>query len=128
MEDDRSGIRPERQSGTLPVRVVGATDSAASSATALRTTTEGDVVLADERYRIRIPVRGLRVEHDDGVDIVSDTFSTVYGVGESPAAAIDDYVRSLFDYFAKLEEREVHLARGLRRELEILRRYIVPQR
>jgi hypothetical protein len=80
----------------------------------------------DSRYRLAAPTLTLGVEYGDGTVVVSDRFSTVYGVGSDTDKAIGDYLRSLFDYFEKLESREAVLARGLRRELAALRRYVVP--
>ena len=46
----------------------------------------------------------------DGVWVVSDAFSQVYGDGATPQAAIDDYVNSLADHFLWLIQHEPELA------------------
>ena len=60
----------------------------------------------------------------DGVFVVTDTFSRVYGEGHDPETAIGDYLESLLARFQDLEESEDILAVGLCRELENMRRYI----
>ena len=82
---------------------------------------------ADARYRLRHPLLKLHVESEDVV-VVSDTFSTVYGTGDTLDEAVADYLRTLFDYVEKLEAREAQLARGLARELAVLRRHVVRHR
>ncbi len=79
----------------------------------------------DRRYRLNSPVLALRFEEDEGTIVVSDHFSSVYGVGGNNDEAVKDYLHSLFDYFEKLEDREPVLARGLRQDLAELRRHIV---
>jgi hypothetical protein len=78
----------------------------------------------DGRYRVRPDTIVLKIEHDDGVYVVSDGFSTVYGTGSDVQEAVDDYADELYAYFDKLERREAALARGLRDELTTLRRYV----
>ena len=63
-------------------------------------------------------------EDGDGVFVVSDAFSSVYGAGPSPDAAIGDYVESLFDHLADLEAQEPVLGPALRQELTTLRRHL----
>jgi hypothetical protein len=80
---------------------------------------------ANRRFRLRHPMLKLHVEGGE-VAIVSDSFSTVYGTGDDLDAAIADYLRTLFDYFAKLEQRDGRLGPALEQELAVLRRHIVP--
>jgi len=60
----------------------------------------------------------------DGVYVVTDAFSTVYGEGEDPQMAIRDYLDTLISRFLDLERHESILAPGLRKDLATLRRYI----
>lgn len=63
-------------------------------------------------------------EDDDGIYVATDTFSTVYGAGESTGQAIDDYVENLFEQLADLEHEEDHLGESLRSELAAIRRHL----
>jgi hypothetical protein len=78
------------------------------------------------RLRFRVPSLALHVSDDDqdGVLVVTDTFSRVYGEGEDEAAAINDYFLNLRSHFLDLEQHEAVLAPGLRRDLAEMRRYI----
>ncbi len=80
----------------------------------------------DSRYRFIAPMQKISIDWDEGSGsyVVSNDFSSVYGTGPASSSAHADYVRSLFDYVAKLEEREDHLAKGPRQELKELRRHI----
>jgi hypothetical protein len=77
--------------------------------------------------RFRVPSLTLRVsdEDQDGVFVVTDTFSRVYGEGEDDISAIKDYLASLLARFLDLERHEDVLAPGLREDLEDMRRFIV---
>ena len=81
----------------------------------------------DARSRLRRPLLTLQVESEDVV-VVSGTFSTVYGTGDTLHDSIADYLRTLFDYVEKPEAREAQLARGLAQQLAILCRHVVRQR
>jgi len=84
--------------------------------------------LAHPLYRLAHPVL-LRVSDldRDGVFVASDDFSAVYGAGDTPVLAVQDYEANLFEHFEGLEEDEAILGPGLRRELFALRRYVVPK-
>ncbi len=77
-------------------------------------------------YQFVNPLLKLYVDLDQASDsyVVSDEYSSIYGTGATLIAARRNYFRDLLDYFAKLEEREDHLAKGLRQELKELRRHI----
>ncbi len=86
---------------------------------------------ADEfPLRFRFPFLTLRVSDADrdGVFVVTDSFSRVYGEGNDPGMAVGDYLDSLFARFLDLDQHEDILAPGLRRDLTELRRYIVRTR
>lgn len=76
--------------------------------------------------RFRLPFLALTVSDADrdGVYVVTDTFSTVYGEGGDPRMAIGDYLDTLLSRFLDLERHEAILAPGLRKDLSTLRRYI----
>lgn len=77
--------------------------------------------------RFRGPSLTLRVsdEDHDGVFVVTDTFSRVYGEGDNDIAAVKDYLASLLARFLDLERNERVLAPGLQKDLASMRRYIV---
>jgi len=83
---------------------------------------------AGASHRIRDPYLLLRVSDADGdaVFVATDSFSTVYGAGDSPRAAIENYSENLFEYYEELEEDEEVLAPGLRRELLAMRPHFAP--
>ena len=56
--------------------------------------------------RFRHPILNLHISDadQDGVFVVNDTFSRVYGEGEEPSTAINDYIDSLLARFLDLEE------------------------
>jgi hypothetical protein len=60
-------------------------------------------------------------EDGDGVIVVSDDFSSVYGEGEADAEAMQDYLENLVSQFLYLDEHEDQLAPGLQAELTSLR-------
>lgn len=70
--------------------------------------------------RLRVPVLTLTVsdEDRDGIFVVTDSFSTVYGEGTTGEAAIEDYVVSLVELFQELEENFAVLAPGLKQEYD----------
>ncbi len=74
--------------------------------------------------RLSSPLLRLEVSDadGDGVLVVTDTFSSVYGAGEDLDLAIRDYLRNLFDHFEDLDRSEDRLGPGLKRELMALRR------
>lgn len=78
------------------------------------------------RHRVRplVPVLHLEVSDadEDGVFVVSDTFSSVYGADEDADAAIRDYVDNLFNHFDALDRDKATLGAALRTELHALRR------
>ena len=59
----------------------------------------------------------------DGIYVASDTFSTVYGAGETPDAAIKDYADNLAEQRRDLEAHENELGPALRAELIALREH-----
>ena len=67
-------------------------------------------------------------EDGDGVFVVSDAMSTVYGAGDTPAEAIDEYVDNLFEHFDWLDRHEAELGSGLKRELDTLRGHFIRER
>ena len=77
--------------------------------------------------RFRHPILDLHVADadQDGVFVVTDTFSRIYGEGGEPSTAINDYIDSLLARFLDLEEHEEILAPGLRQDLAKMRRYII---
>lgn len=60
----------------------------------------------------------------DGIFVVTDSFSRVYGEGINPRVAIVDYFESLIDRFLYLQEHQVELGQGLRKDLDAMRHYI----
>ena len=76
--------------------------------------------------RLRHPRLALHVTDadQDGVFVVTDDFSTVYGEGGDPGTAIGDYLGSLLARFLDLEEQEAILGPGLQSDLAALRRHI----
>jgi hypothetical protein len=64
-------------------------------------------------------------EDDDGVIVVSDEISSVYGEGESDAEAVQDYLENLVSQFLYLEDQEAQLAPGLLAELTSLRQHMM---
>lgn len=80
--------------------------------------------------RVLAPFLTLRVSDEDldGIYVVTDTFSSMYGEGESEEEAIGDYLESLFAHFLDLDEHRSMLAAGLRYELERMSRYIARAR
>ena len=75
---------------------------------------------------LRSPLLHLWVsdEDRDGVFVVTDQFSTVYGAGSNPDAAISDYLENLFLHFDDLDRGVDRLGPALRDELNILRRHL----
>ena len=65
-----------------------------------------------DRYALRTPRLDLLAAGDEVV-VVTDDFSSVYGAGDDLDAAVRDYVASLFDHVADLEDQEAVLAPGL---------------
>lgn len=63
-------------------------------------------------------------EDGDGVIVVSDNFSSVYGEGEADAKAAQDYLENLVSQFLYLEDHEDQLAPGLQAELTSLRHHM----
>jgi hypothetical protein len=61
----------------------------------------------------------------DGVFVVTDNFSTVFGSGETPAEAKQDYANNLFAFFEELQEKEDALGSGMKQELGALRRQVI---
>ncbi len=82
----------------------------------VRDSTRGDV-------RLLTPILKVLVSDDDGdgVWVVSDRFSTVFGAGEDSEEAVADYVENLFDQFDTLDRDEDMLGPALVEELAILR-------
>jgi|SRR5579884_901182 len=76
--------------------------------------------------RLTTPLLHLEVSDrdQDGVFVVSDTFSTAYGAGETPTSAVADYLESVFHHFDWLDRNESTLGRDLRCELLAMRRYL----
>jgi hypothetical protein len=66
----------------------------------------------------------LTVEPGDGVVVVTDSSSTVYGAGDDVDAAVADYLAALVETFVDLEDQEERLGPGLRAELAALRQMI----
>jgi hypothetical protein len=108
--------------GALPgdIRLIGVDDLTGQYAGVVQ-----DIAAADGRHRLKGPITIQVSDADrDGIFVVTDSISTIYGAGESPRDAVRDYVGNLFDYFVELEEDESALGPGLQRELEALRRHI----
>lgn len=83
-------------------------------------------VSEDGRFRVTRPITVDVSDADrDGVYVVSDRFSTVFGSGETPRAAIADYEDQLFLTFEELEDEEASLGGALRKELGSLRQHVV---
>ena len=71
---------------------------------------------------IRNPLRVTTSDEDeDGIWVTTDGFSTVYGSGESPQEASEDYVKSLGQHLIWLEENVNSLGPGLASELDSIR-------
>jgi hypothetical protein len=86
--------------------------------------------IADEvRDGIRLNVGRLPIavsdDDRDGVFVATDGISTVYGAGENPDAAIDDYLDNLFTHFAYLDVNRDRLGPRLATELAALSPYFV---
>jgi hypothetical protein len=64
-------------------------------------------------------------EDGDGIFVVSDEISSVYGEGETDAEAVQDYLENLVSQFLYLEEHESQLAPGLLAELTSLRHHMM---
>jgi len=77
--------------------------------------------------RLKSPMLHVLVsdEDRDGVFVASDTFSTVFGAGESAVEAINEYIEQLFHHFDALDREEDRLAPGLRKVLIALRERFV---
>lgn len=77
--------------------------------------------------RLRTPLLRVWVndEDRDGILVVTDGFSTVYGAGETQEAAIEEYLENLFFHFDALDRSEHRLGKALRRELAILRDHLI---
>lgn len=91
-------------------------------------TSKQSVLLTSEdgRYILRRPVTlNVSDADQDGIYVVTDDFSTVYGSGNSPAEAIDDYGMNLFTEYDEFEKDEEILGVSLQRELASLRQHIV---
>jgi hypothetical protein len=83
---------------------------------------------SDGQYALQEPIVLEVSDADgDGIYVVSDTFSTIYGAGPSPAEALRDYSSNLFADFEDLQDDEASLGPALREELSSLRRYIATQ-
>lgn len=82
-----------------------------------------------ERYGVRLRAAFLPIavsdDDEDGVFVATDSFSTVYGEGETPEEAVADYTEGLFHQFRYLEQHESMLHSDLRQELSAMRRYLV---
>lgn len=82
-------------------------------------------VSEDRRYWATCPIIVDVSDVDgDGIYVVSDRFSTVFGSGETPQAAIADYADQLFVTFEGLTDEEASLGGALRKELDSLRQYV----
>lgn len=78
----------------------------------------------DGRYAVKGGQLSLTIEYDDVQHVVSDSFSDIYGYGDTVEKAIRDYTAELYGHFDELIERETILARGLRADLARLRSVI----
>lgn len=63
-------------------------------------------------------------EDGDGIVGVSDEISSVYGEGETDAAAVQDYLENLVSQFLYLEDHDDQFALGLQVELTSLRNHM----
>jgi hypothetical protein len=98
----------------------------------LATERDGDDALIHVRLanaaplRFKTPSVALRVSDadGDGIFVATDSFSTVYGEGDDPTAAIEDYLRTLLERYLDLERDVAILAPGLQRDLATLRQHI----
>jgi hypothetical protein len=91
-------------------------------------TTSVQVQLPEQHpLRFRFPTLTLHVSDadEDGIYVATDTFSHVYGEGETGNEAVGDYLASVLDHLLDLEMNEGNLAPGLQRDLENMRRYII---
>ena len=78
----------------------------------------------DGRYSVKGGQLSLTIEYDGVQHVVSDSFSDIYGCGDTVGEAIHDYTTELYGHFDELIERESILARGLRADLARLRSVI----
>lgn len=67
-------------------------------------------------------------EDRDGIYVVTDSFSTVFGSGDTIDSAIADYVTILFLTFDELDRDESILGPGYQRELRALRGHLARAR
>lgn len=67
-------------------------------------------------------------EDRDGIYVVTDSFSTVFGSGATVDSAIADYVNSLFLTFDELDRDESILGPSYQRELRSLRSHLARAR
>jgi predicted RNase H-like HicB family nuclease len=83
-------------------------------------------VSQDGKFTLNEPI-GIQVSDadQDGVFVVTDNFSTVFGSGETPAEAKQNYASNLFAYFDELQEEEDALSLGMKQELKALRRHVI---
>jgi hypothetical protein len=79
------------------------------------------------QVRFLAPILQLLVsdEDGDGVIVVSDKISSVYGEGETDTEAVQDYLENLVSQFLYLEDHEDQLAPGLQAELTSLRHHLM---
>jgi hypothetical protein len=61
----------------------------------------------------------------DGVWVASDNTTSVYGNGDTPDEAVNDYLACLTEQFDWMQRHESELAPTLARELEALRRLMI---
>ena len=75
-------------------------------------------------WRITQPLWVNFEQDDDGSYIMSDTVSVVYGVGDTPFQAKEDYIASLIEYYQLLASRASDPQ--TRSQFHRLRRYLRP--
>ncbi len=77
-------------------------------------------------WQIRRPI-SVRIEIDDeGRFVVSDLISVVYGEGETAAAALDDYKRSLIEYYTMTATEEDEGDPFAHQQMEQFRLHLLP--
>ncbi len=81
-------------------------------------------VVIDDHYKLASDLIA-EVKVENGNYIISDYQIEEYGIGNSLEEAGQDLLYSLVDYLASLEKRELRLADGELRNLQLLRHMLV---
>ena len=80
--------------------------------------------LPEPAYRLRRPLLLILYRSPDHFWVAPDSF-VLHGVGETPAAAVEDYGYALLDYYGDLREQREVLAPHLTEHLEFMEDLIV---